>query len=294
MRALKDEVALIGLLKSLKHPHPDVRERAARAFSHKSLEPGMALRQLTRALADPDAAVRASAVQGLGAFGAAAVPLLVEALKSPEAVVRQEAVWALQQLGPIAWKAVPVLTMVLDDPDRVVCRGAVRALAAVGPAAHPAIPALARSLQASDMVLCRLAASALARIGIAAVPALLEALNGPDRYAGCEAAWALAQLGPGAQSAVPALVALLRSEAIPSLRRDIEPTLPASDQARTQPIWLHPRRGSDDAFWVQIIKTLAAIGPAARLAIPELRGLLDAGYGTIQLLASQALQQIEG
>src|SRR5690349_4573148 len=58
-----------------------------------------------------------AAAEALGRIGAAAVPALVETLRSPEAAVRLKGVEVLGRMGADAREAVPHLVRLLDDPD---------------------------------------------------------------------------------------------------------------------------------------------------------------------------------
>jgi HEAT repeat protein len=218
----------------------------------------------------------------------------VEALASPERYVRREIVWALGQFGPETWKAaVPALVLALGDPDRKVCQGAIHSLGMMGRAAEPAIPALMVHVRNSHFLFSRLAAWALARIGPAAVPALVETLWAKDLFVRYEAMWSLGQMGAEARHAVPALRALLRSEGIRRTAKVQTPPPAESKLDPTAPVFLRPRQGTEDSFWVLLITTLGGIGPDAQEAVPELLQLLREAYGTIHVLAARALQQID-
>ena len=83
--------------------------------------------------------------QGVGKIGPAAVPVLADALKNPQAAdVRWSAAAAWWGIGPAAAATVPALADVLKEPpDAGVRRSAAEALRAIGPAAADAVPALA-------------------------------------------------------------------------------------------------------------------------------------------------------
>jgi HEAT repeat protein len=103
-------------------------------------------------LDDPNPAVRVQGAQGLSLHGPAArpaVPALVKALQSSDALLRPQSALALGAIGPDAREAVAALTMTLDDPEWSVRRQAVLALGQIGPGARSAVDAL-RRLQGSD------------------------------------------------------------------------------------------------------------------------------------------------
>lgn len=94
-----------------------------------------------------DWTMREAAAVALSRIGEPAVPSLVEALKSPDPNMRQQAADTLARIGPAASSAVPALTALLDDPDPRVKKSAVRALGQIGPAAATAVPSLMRALE---------------------------------------------------------------------------------------------------------------------------------------------------
>ena len=64
-------------------------------------------------------------------LGEAGLPILLEALESPEPLVRQWAADSLRALGPSGQTAIPYLSLALDDPDEQVRLAARDALAAI-------------------------------------------------------------------------------------------------------------------------------------------------------------------
>jgi HEAT repeat protein len=87
------------------------------------------------ALQSPDAATRKQAVSKLGNVGRAApeaFPAVLGALKDRDAGVRREAILAVMKNGPDAQEAVPLLTeMQTHDRDTQVRAYAARALASI-------------------------------------------------------------------------------------------------------------------------------------------------------------------
>jgi HEAT repeat protein len=294
MHSLKDTLRITGLLNSLKNQKPGVRRQAVKALGEENLEAPLALRHFGRSMEDEDTIVRVSAVKAMEKIGAAAVPRLAEALASPCRRVRREAAWALGRLGPAAEPAVVPLMTALRDRDPKVAQAAAHTLGLIGPKASGAAEALVVVLADSNYLLCRMAAWALAQIGAAAVPALIQALTSPDMFVRCEAAWALAQIGRAASDAVPALVTVLRSDEAQCLAKAMT-SLPAEAEhlCQTTPVFIPPRKGTAEAFCLSAIKALGEIGPPAAEAVPDLRRLAEAGNGTAQIVAIQALRQID-
>jgi CubicO group peptidase (beta-lactamase class C family) len=105
--------------------------------------------------------------------------------------------------------AVQLLVAALHSPDAAVREGAASSLGRLGPAAKEAIPALVATFTDEDLYLRGAAAVALGRIGSDAVPALVQALGDGNENVRWSAAVALGRLGPQARDAGPALVRAL-------------------------------------------------------------------------------------
>lgn len=108
---------------------------------------------------------------------------------------------ALEDLGQSAAPAVPELMAALSAPDATVAYTAARALAKT----DAAVPALAEALRSGSPELRREAARILPAHGAKAAAALQPNLQGPDRDLAERSARILAETGPAAASAVPAL-----------------------------------------------------------------------------------------
>ena len=89
---------------------------------------------------------RSLAAEALSRIGPSAVPMLVEALKSPDGHVRRQACEVLMRMGPDAKEAVPDLMALLEDEDQELRKMAAKALGRIGPDAAPAVPALMRAM----------------------------------------------------------------------------------------------------------------------------------------------------
>jgi len=81
--------------------------------------------------------------------GAAAVPALARALRSPVLAIRQSAARLLGQISP-ADVAIEDLTRAMDDSDWLVRMWSADALARIGPTARDAVPALRRAAEDTD------------------------------------------------------------------------------------------------------------------------------------------------
>lgn len=162
---------------------------------------------LQAATRDPDADVRASALQALRALagGEAAPSLIAALLGDPDPSVRWQAAAELEALrAPEASSALQAAT---QDRDALVRAAAVDALQALGDRA--AILVVVARLRDGDVVVRRSAATALGRLKDPTVePALSRALRDPDPDVRRRAAVGLLVLKP--PSASPALARALR------------------------------------------------------------------------------------
>jgi HEAT repeat protein len=138
---------------------------------------------------DPEKKGRASVE--LIAVGEAAVPPLVEMLKSADAGHRATAAQTLFALGPRARDAAGTLGEALSDREQEVRVAAAMALESIGPGAAPAVRPLMGALKDPDGMVRQRAAMALGAIGppaAEAIPALNEAAKwDPVRPAADEA-----------------------------------------------------------------------------------------------------------
>ena len=210
------------------------------------------LSEWTNDLGGTDIAARRRAIAALVGFGADAVPALSAVVTGdPDPEARLDAIRALIKLGPTARPGVPAICAATKDRIVFVRRGAAIALGIITPASPEAVEALMGALIDPDAVVVDNAAHGLMGIGDLAVPPLTKALASPDnglrqmavltlsggirfgrfRDVGAdtvsalittladadvdtrdEAARALADLGPAAKSALPALERMAASD----------------------------------------------------------------------------------
>jgi HEAT repeat protein len=176
-------------------------------------------------LEDEDYLVRLRAAYALGQIvppTRAAVPRLTELLLDNRLEVRSYALHALGRMGPVAEGAVPAIVTSIEDThnDWYVLHCAAEALGRIGPVAKAAEPVLLKALKSEDLTYRVKAATALWKISRyeAALPALLGVLRTGKGDAAYQAAMALLEFGPEARSALPDLIAALRSSD-PDVRR---------------------------------------------------------------------------
>lgn len=197
-------------------------------------------------------AVRFIAV--IDANNPAIVRLMLEKLSDEDESIQQIAVSALGQKGVEAKDTtLPVLIKVCTDSKRSgkVREEAIRALQKFGPQADRAVPLLIELLPGADPSLSKAAASALGKIAPknpTVVNALIEAIKDAHLPPTTRAsvAWALGQSGSAAEEAVPAFRKILRAA-----------------------------ESADSELFLQVVDALAAIGPKAKQAYPELMEVLQ-------------------
>jgi HEAT repeat protein len=219
------------------------------------------------------------------------------ALKDPDPDVRKEAIGAVRRLGPDAAETVPVLTVILTTPDHreekraslesaqkecARVEGLVRengATQAELEQRQAAVETAKQQLIAARKIsgLRISAADALAQMGPAArsaVPALIEALSANDLMLRLKTAVALTTIGQAAPSdvkpAVPALIKALKDE-----DNRVAP-LPFSINIRGQ-----------------VAAALGCIGPEAKEAIPALVEALKSNDPDSRMAAASALGKLE-
>jgi HEAT repeat protein len=141
--------------------------------------------------------VARNAAHALVAIGEAAVPALVDCLKSAGPRVRKYCVFALGEIAGDDPAASAALVQGCGDADVYVRINAVEALG-LKQATPEGVAALVKALSDSDDEVRFNAALALARVGkgaVAAVPALADALNDGNRYVSGYAVEALDRIG---------------------------------------------------------------------------------------------------
>jgi HEAT repeat protein len=158
-----------ALIEATGDDHPEVR-RGAGAALHK-IGPAI-IPFLMKALRHDNWLVRKEAallLYGFAPKAQQAIPALCEALRDPDAFVRQWVATALERLasifGSILKVAVPGLTDLLKDDDFVVREWAAHALGSIGASAKAAMPALKGvAMEDVEPTVKEAAASALGQI----------------------------------------------------------------------------------------------------------------------------------
>lgn len=157
--------------------------------------------------------------------------MLLEALKSDNAIFRRKAARKLGNIGSEARYAVEPLIGLLKDTDAGVRNSAADALGKIGAGADTSTAALIAILQ--DKEVRYTAIRALGAIGYAdanTVTALIQLLNDEESTIRSRAVTSIAQLGPGANAAVPTPKSMLQWKRIDMyLRKEIKYALKKID-----------------------------------------------------------------
>ena len=157
-----------ALFKALADPRQAVRWAAADSLYRVGLKAADG-EGLVKALESSDAYVRAFATLSLGELGNAAGPeaaeALAAALRAGGGAGRAGAAAALAKMGGAAKAAVPMLIQELKSDRESRRWRAARTLGRIGPEAKPAVPGLLALLEDSSAMVRAQAARALGRIG---------------------------------------------------------------------------------------------------------------------------------
>jgi HEAT repeat protein len=306
VRALGSFVARAPV--STHQPDAPARVQVPDAPAREPAVPSLARRDgvaaLLDALKDDSMPVRRQAALALASAGPEAdraVPALREALQTGDRELRQNVLRALGALCRRDKTVLPVLLAALRNKDVPDCRSAAaHAVGAMGVNATTAVPALVALLQAradqkgeADQLLCKAVIQALGELGkfneeaVRGLTALLaddksewEALQEPVLQA-------LAQVGPAARSAVPALVKVLRDQP-GSVETTMAQALANIGSAAVPELVEELRQGAPRSR-LRALACLEAMGRPARTALPGLVGLLRDQGEDVRLAAVQAL-----
>jgi HEAT repeat protein len=296
--------AVPALTQALEDADGRVRVSAAEALWEIERKAGNAVPALVAALKDNDAGVRRAAVaalSGIGPDARAAVPSLAAALQDADRDVRRDAARALWRIGPEARSAAAALAAALRDADGNVRRSAAGALGTLGPEARAYLPALSDALKDKDIEVRHFAARALVQVGDrgakrAAAPVLHELLRHGDRdpRVHAEIIVFLWRIGPEPESeswgldpgdliaATLLLTGVYGTEEDTETQKNAVPSLLAAFKTVPAP-----------GHRAALARTLGAIGPAARAAIPALREGLKDQDENVRKAAAEALKKMQ-
>ena len=155
----------------------------------------------------------AELIQQLGPTAASVTPALLRAYQDESDIeTRTGLLFALAEVGPQGKEVIDLAIKGCDDNDEGIRYASFYILGQIGPEAMAATDALKSHLDDEDQYYAATAAWALARIDeddpevvSKGVPLFVAALKSPKSFVRHEAADSLAELGPLAKSALPAL-----------------------------------------------------------------------------------------
>jgi bilin biosynthesis protein len=157
-------MSLDSLFEQLKHPNPNIRQRARLEIAEQRDE--TTIPRLMANLEDEDLVYRRASVKALGLIGLDSIPYLVESLLSNEdATVRASCAKALAQVAvnhadlTFPQAGIEGLGKGVEDENPVVHLSSVMALGAIG---EPALDVLLKALENTDNL----------AVGVAAINAL--------------------------------------------------------------------------------------------------------------------------
>ncbi|MFZ5831070.1 MAG: HEAT repeat domain-containing protein, partial [Planctomycetota bacterium] len=241
-----------------------------------------------------DESARISAMNHLGLRGEAAaeaVPVLSELLKDPSARVRAHAARALGLIGDPAKVAAQQLVQAVGDESPEVRRSAVLALRVIRPGPKVTLPLFLKLIEQGDPALRHRALNALADAGEEAVPFLIEATK--NEKAAYWAVLVLADIGPKAKDAVPALTALLNSQA-PEVRREAILALAAIGEAAAPSTPQIAKMLGDEHAAAAATYALVQIGKVPNDALPTIRANSKAEDKVLRAVSLWALARSDG
>lgn len=253
---------------------PAVREACAAALGKLDEAGFTAVRELSDALKDASAPVRAAAAEALGRFsriesGIArdAVPALVELLKDADRSVRLGAAFALGRadVGAVAPSAGALGSALFAEKDLAVKKELLRTLTTIGPKAADAAGPVLAALKDPSVEVRQLAAIALGKIApdaSAALPELLKATRDSDKSVRCHAIHAIGALKKAGVSAIPDLIEILKKDDVTEVR-------------------------------LAVIEELGGFGPDAKAALDVLAVAAKDGRPSIREAAQEAAKKIQ-
>ena len=154
------EMVVDTLLEALNDSEGTVRRFAARLLGH--IQDPRTIQPLGMALYDTHFEVGQAAAESLAGFGPTGLKVLAEALRHPEAWLRQHAIAGLTLSGDK--RIVPVILDMLKDPEREVQKQAIRSLGELkDERALPALQAIA--IDRRDVEMYKLAREAIEELG---------------------------------------------------------------------------------------------------------------------------------
>lgn len=206
---------IAALLEALNDPIADVRVCAAAALGYCGTAGRAAIPKMLDAIRSADPAIQVGAALALRRLrpGEETIPTLLEYLKDPSLEIRKAALVVLETSSPAGRVAIPELVSILRTGDPALRFRTEQALMTLRPDKE-AVPGLVACCTEPALEVRRSAIRVLSACGADALPALpllVKALDESGEIAS-EAARTLGAIGPQAREAVPALLAAYQRE----------------------------------------------------------------------------------
>jgi HEAT repeat protein len=235
-------------LQGLKSKKLATRQRSAAALKEFEAKAEEAIPLLIEFLADPDALIREYASDALVSIGKGSIPPLLKALKDKKPLTRLWAISSLCRIKAHADAIVPPLINAMKDEDIDVRMASVLAFEFIGPEGKAAVPALIKFLDDRTK-------------------------DNHEKATFSEAAMkALCAIGPDAKPAIPKLLALLQDKDERLWGRAVQAlgAVAHGDEAVVKKLVTVLKTGkTSDTRWAAVA-TLGGMGPAAKVAVPAL------------------------
>lgn len=284
-------------VEQLSAPDGKTRAAAARELYRAGRAAAVAVDPLLKALADKDPLVRAYAARALGEAGEANQKVmtgLAGLLNDKDARVRDAAADAIRDLAPEPEAMMPPLDGMTASPDPGTMLPVIEAIVAGG---EREMPRVIEALKKPDMrYWAAVVVAELGPVAKAAVPALRTALKDQRPEVQLQTLIALGEIGPAAEPAVNDIAAKLKSKQ-PALQYAAAFALANIGSPRAQPL-LGPLANSPDeflkviAFWglAKLSPDDAALRKAAVLTFVR---ALSAKDDRVRQAAARALAEIK-
>lgn len=287
----------------LAHKDPEVRMQALAALGEIGPAAQPLVPDIVAALKDEAGGVRYAAAFALGRIGTTpeATAALEEALKQDDAFLRMVSAWAIARNNPgnraAVERAVELILQAFKSQDVHLRRAAARVAVDVEMPVDRVAPLLVAALRDRDADVVGNAIEALSQLGPKALRQINEVLE--NRELRPYAVRLIQRMGAKAESAVPALVRLLgepaESDEDAMFKQEVQFALAAIGPAAAVavPDLVGSLRSAQDPVRASAAFALGKIGPAARAAVPVLRENLRSGNPVVRLASIRALLQIQ-
>lgn len=215
---------------------------------------------------------------------------LTEQLKDASPLVRAQAAHQLGAMGEAARPAIESLVALLADTDPHVRATAARAALKIRPGPEVTLPIIKKLLADSDEAARMRFLHTLADLGKEVVPGLIESLKDDDlaKYA-CVV---LAEIGPEAAEAAPALIERLKSEKRPEVRQQLIMALGAVESAESAPDLIAIVEDTEHDSRIPAAFALGRLGPSAKQAAAALTKGMDDANPVLKVVCAWALVRV--